>query len=280
MKMRTAARICGVIALGSLATASAQDACTNLRSLKLPDTTITEALAIPAAEIRRPAPPGTRGPGPSVSIPAHCRVAGSIKPTADSDIHFEVLLPASNWSQRYQQVGNGGLAGSIVEPAMFVALLRGATTAGTDDGHVSDTWDARWTIGHPEKVIDYGYRAVHLTAVVSEAIVRAYYGQPARHTYFNGCSDGGRESLRSTTGKVRSNTGWRMALRPGRMIATEFKLDRPALPFDIAPEPPLPAGTPIRRTRPICPYPQVAVYRGTGSPDEAENFSCQTVRMN
>jgi len=185
----------GVMVMGWIATANAQDTCAKLKSLKLPDTTITEVQAIEAAVVQIPASPGAPESARSIAIPAHCRIAGSIKPTTDSDIRFEVLLPASNWSHRYEQVGNGGLAGSIVRPATVAALLRGNATAGTDDGHASDVWDARWAVGHPEKVIDYGYRAVHLTAVAAQALVKAYYGEAASHTYFNGCSDGGRESL-------------------------------------------------------------------------------------
>jgi hypothetical protein len=107
-----------------------------------------------------------------------------------------VWLPVSGWDHRYQQVGNGGLGGSISYPDMVQALLRGSATASTDDGHVSSNqFDGLWAIGHPEKLIDYGYRAVHLTALAGEAIVAAYYDQMPRHTYFTCCSDGGRERL-------------------------------------------------------------------------------------
>jgi feruloyl esterase len=64
---------------------------------------------------------------------------------------------------------------------------------------------------------------------------------------------------------------------PEQMIATEFKQDGPPPLFDVAPPPPLASGTPIRRTRPLCPYPQVAVYKGTGSLDDAASFRCEAI---
>jgi feruloyl esterase len=117
MAMRTSATVLGAIAIGWIATANAQDACAKLKSLKLPDTTITEAQAVEAADVQIPAPPGKPELARHIAVPAHCRIEGSIKPTTDSDIRFEALLPSSNWSHRYEQVGNGGLAGSIVRPA-------------------------------------------------------------------------------------------------------------------------------------------------------------------
>jgi hypothetical protein len=190
--MRTSATVVGIVAIGWVATVNAQDACANLKSLMLRDTTITLAETVGAGNFRV-GPAG--GSSLSFALPAYCRVSGSIRPTVDSDIRFEVWLPTSAWNHRYQQVGNGGYAGNIPRFAMMQALLRGSATAGTDDGHVGAPFDATWAIGHPEKLIDFGYRAVHQTARVAKAILRTYYGEMARHAYFIGCSDGGRESL-------------------------------------------------------------------------------------
>jgi pimeloyl-ACP methyl ester carboxylesterase len=55
--------------------------------------------------------------------------------------------------------------------------------------------DAKWALGHPEQVVDYGYRAVHETAEKSKAIIRAFYGDGPKHAYFNGCSNGGRQAI-------------------------------------------------------------------------------------
>jgi len=77
--------------------------------------------------------------------------------------------------------------------ALAEPLRRGFATAGTDDGHTGGT--AEWAMGHPEKLVDFGYRAVHETRLQSGAIVQAYYGKEAGRNYFVGCSDGGREAL-------------------------------------------------------------------------------------
>jgi len=121
-------------------------------------------------------------------------VKGVIRPTPDSEIKFAVWLPMSGWNGKYTQVGNGGWAGNIPYGAMIDPLRRGYATAGTDDGHEGGT-GAAWAIGHPEKLIDFGYRAVHETSVQAKAIVRAFYGRDPSLSYFVGCSDGGREAL-------------------------------------------------------------------------------------
>lgn len=196
--MSTMVRLLTILAITSLGIATkanGAETCDGLVALKLPDTTITAAQLVAAGDFKYEAVPGIT---PTVKLPARCRVTGSIKPTADSDIRFEVWLPTSGWNHRFQQGGNGGLAGAMFYASMIDALQRGSATAGTDDGHQrkgENPFDSSWIPGHPEKLIDYGYRAVHLTAVAAQTIVQAYYGQKAAHSYFLGCSDGGRESL-------------------------------------------------------------------------------------
>jgi len=171
------------------------DPCEELSNLRLENTVISLAKTIPAGpfEVKLSA---LGVPKQHIDLPSYCRVAGSIHPTSDSDIKFEVWMPASGWNGRYQQLGNGGLAGVIAYAGLAGTLKRGAAAAATDDGHMSqNVLDAEWAVGHPEKLKDYGDRAVHLTARIGQALVRAYYGRPASHTYFIGCSAGGRESL-------------------------------------------------------------------------------------
>src|SRR5262249_33770646 len=142
----------------------------------------------------------------TVTAPVNlCRVAGTINPSTnpsrDSNIKFEVWLPTDNWTGRYEQVGNGGLAGSIRYvfdiASMQVAAANNNATASTDDGssQLPGTQVGLFAIGHPQKINDYGYRAVHRTALNAEVIVAAFYGNPALHRYFNGCSKGGGEGL-------------------------------------------------------------------------------------
>lgn len=138
-----------------------------------------------------------KDPPTPVSVDApFCRVEGTIKPSADSDIKFEVWLPPEgSWNGKYQGVGNGGFAGSLIYAPMSWALEAGYAVSGTDAGHSGGTLDADWALGHPEKIVDFGWRAIHLTALASKAIVADYYGTAPRHAYFSGCSDGGREAL-------------------------------------------------------------------------------------
>jgi feruloyl esterase len=182
-----------IVALGGLSCANAAPAdCGSLNHIQLPDAQITEARAVA---------PGAFTPADQATpvaifhdLPAFCRVAGVIRPTPDSQIGFEVWLP-DQWNGRYLQAGNGGFAGSINYVGLVPGIANGFAVASTDDGHVDAGTSAKWALGHPEKLIDFGYRAVHLTNVISKRVVQAYYGHDASHTYFSGCSDGGREGL-------------------------------------------------------------------------------------
>lgn len=162
--------------------------CENLSALKLPDTTFT-AQSVPAGKFTPPY-------GSAVAdAPAFCRVSGVITPTSDSYIRFEVWLPAAGWNEKYLGVGNGGFAGSIDFRALGANLKRGYATAATDTGHEADGTDGSWAYRHPEKVVDFGYRALHLTTENAKALVHAFYERPQQHAYFDSCSDGGREAL-------------------------------------------------------------------------------------
>jgi Tannase and feruloyl esterase len=167
-------------------------------SLALPNTTITSAQEVGAGQFVPPVAPGGRGGGAGAAqafadLPAFCRVAATIKPSSDSDIKAEIWLPLSGWNGKFQQVGNGGWAGSIQYGPLAAALRRGYAAASTDTGHVGG--NAQFALGHPEKLIDFGYRAVHETAVQSKATITAYYGNAPRLSYYNGCSNGGRQGF-------------------------------------------------------------------------------------
>jgi feruloyl esterase len=179
--------------LAAAAAAAAQTPCDQLKSLKLADTTVTMAENVPAGEFRNPTPPvaGKQPPAP-LQVPAFCRFAATLKPTADSLIDIEVWLPA-NWNGKYQAVGGGGWAGIISYPALATALNEGYATSSTDTGHKGG--DATFTIGHPEKVVDFAYRAIHEMALKSKDVIKAHYGRAPRLSYFNGCSTGGRQGL-------------------------------------------------------------------------------------
>jgi feruloyl esterase len=174
--------------------------CESLASLALPDTVITLAKTVGPGELTLAPNPGAGSGGNAqtgarfASLPAFCRVAASIRPTSDSDIRIEVWMPAQGWNGKFQAVGNGGWAGLISYDALAEALSRGYATVSTDTGHVGN--NGAFALGHPEKLIDFGHRAVHETAVKAKAIIIAFYGDGPRFSYWNGCSTGGRQGLK------------------------------------------------------------------------------------
>ena len=171
--------------------------CDAIAKLALPNTTITSArwadAEPPPSAPAAPAVAGAQRPAaPTPTLPPHCRVAIVLRPSSDSHIEAEVWLPAQ-WNGKFQAVGNGGWAGSISYPALARAIQEGYAAASTDTGHKGGS--SAFAIGHPEKLIDFGYRAVHEMTVQSKAIVTAFYKRPARLSYWNGCSTGGRQGL-------------------------------------------------------------------------------------
>jgi feruloyl esterase len=178
----------------------AAPSCDSLSKLALPNTTITSAQVVPAGEFvqpagRGPAPPAGRGPAPSFKdLPAFCRVQATLTPSADSDIKIEVWLPVSGWNGEFQAVGNGGWAGIISYGTLGAAVRRGYATASTDTGHVGAS--ASFALGHPERLTDFAYRAVHETTVAAKAVIANFYGSSPHYSYWNGCSTGGRQGLK------------------------------------------------------------------------------------
>ncbi len=166
--------------------------CVNLQGMSLVDGTITSATDI-TAPYTTTASSGTAMITVSAPFP-FCRVTATLTPTPDSDINMEIWLPsAANWNGKFLGVGNGALTGAIWHTSMVRPLQAGYAVANSDLGHPIST--ANWALGHPEKVIDYAYRADHVTAVASKAIVTAYYGAGPRRSYFHGCSNGGHQAL-------------------------------------------------------------------------------------
>ena len=162
--------------------------------LELPYTTIASAAVATEGPLPQPAIFGNTDP---IMAPERCEVQAITRPTKDSEIRIELWLPVSGWNGKYLQIGNGCWAGSINRTGLIGPLQRGYAVAATDNGHISEGWvpGASWAIGHPEKLIDFGYRAVHETSVQAKAILRAYFGRGQALGYFSGCSDGGREAL-------------------------------------------------------------------------------------
>ena len=163
-------------------------ACASLAALTIPSVTIRSATAMPSGPFT---PPGSRQ---EIPLPAFCRVEAVARPTSDSEIKFEVWIPpAEAWNGRFAGVGNGGYFGSISYPAMATELRKGYATASTDTGHTGD--DMRFGQSHPEKIVDYAYRAVHVMTDTAKLIVRDAQGRFAEKSYFIGCSAGGQQAL-------------------------------------------------------------------------------------
>lgn len=192
-------RFSGFAFVAAASVVLAQTPCEQLRSLSLPNTTITAAEFVPAGTF---VPPNALPNVPHGTLPAHCRVAAVLTPSSDSHIEIEIWLPDS-WNGKFQAVGNGGWAGNIsygnglpqpgISRSMSSALKEGYATASTDTGHKGGT--ASFAPGHPEKLKDFAYRAVHQMTVSSKAIIRAFYGVGPKFAYWNGCSTGGRQGL-------------------------------------------------------------------------------------
>lgn len=161
-------------------------------SFTAPDTTVVLARVVAAGTFEPPSG-GATAARAAASLPGFCRVALKIAPSSDSDIKSEIWLPLSGWNGKFLQVGNGAWGGSIEYRALGDALRRGYAAASTDTGHTGA--DASFAVGHPEKLIDFGYRSVHETAMKGKATVATLYGVRPRLSYFNGCSGGGRMSF-------------------------------------------------------------------------------------
>jgi len=165
--------------------------CEDLSKSALPNTTITLAQPVGAGALT--AAGGRGGANPFADLPAFCRVAATLKPSADSDIKIEVWLPATGWNGKFQAVGNGGWNGNVDQNALATALRRGYAAASTDTGHEGGA--GPW-MQNKDKVIDYGHRAVHDMTATAKALINAFYGNAPKFSYFNGCSAGGRQALK------------------------------------------------------------------------------------
>src|SRR5580658_7499429 len=123
------------------------------QELKLPHTTITLAAEVPAGTFKLAGGGGVPGGPPAnfAALPAFCRVAGTSRPTPDSDIRFEVWLPLSGWNGKFVGGGNGVWAGSIAYGDMVTPLAHGYATAASDVGHQGSPMDGTFFAEHPEK---------------------------------------------------------------------------------------------------------------------------------
>ena len=191
---------CGAALAAIVAAAPAAAAeCGELARMALPGGKVTSAGLVAPGAFQQPAAPG--GPPPGVGggayadLPEFCRVQATLTPSSDSDIKVEVWLPASGWNGKLVGIGNGIWAGQLSYSQLAAPLSRGYAVATTDTGHSGNGLTAEWAIGHPEKLVDFGYRAVHEMTVTAKRAIEAYYGRAAGKSYWDSCSTGGRQGL-------------------------------------------------------------------------------------
>jgi feruloyl esterase len=187
--------------------------CTNLQTLNLEQTTITSAADITGGTFT---PPGST---PISGLPSFCRITATLTPTSDSVIKIEVWLPENKWNGRFLGTGGGGYQGDITYSELANGILAGFAAANSDLGTGSSGCNPLFCgsdgnkgnvlaidfgdpanpstglFGHPERIKDFGYRAIHLMTVRGKEIVNAYYTQRANKAYFAGCSTGGQNAL-------------------------------------------------------------------------------------
>jgi len=187
-----------VLALIPAAYAQTSSKCADLTKFKIPGATmvITKAEMIPAS-----------APGTSANVPAYCRADGMINERTGAGgktygIGFAVALP-DNWNTRFLFQGGGGYNGSVRPPVGGAAagdspaLARGFAVASTDSGHKGATFDTSYNVDQ-QASLDFAQVAVARVTELAKQIIAQYYGQPARYSYFVGCSTGGREGMLMT----------------------------------------------------------------------------------
>src|SRR6266436_3690889 len=179
-------------------TAPAAQNCERLAQLELPGGKIGSAQTIAAGAFPPPpnATPWMAGSADFYkTLAAFCRGVAEAKPSADSSIKIEVWMPVEGWNGKLQGQGNGGFAGEIGYFGLGLAVQKGYAVVGTDTGHSASGTDASWALGHPEKVADFGYRGIHEMTRVAKSAIKAFSGKDPQHSYFIGCSNGGRQAL-------------------------------------------------------------------------------------
>ncbi len=225
--------LCGITFLGSLTTMWGQSpksdsACADLARLSIPEATITLAeVVIPMAfklPVRADRPPGSdqaapggqhdvgppgggqgtgRGnmalapfdPKDTTNHVPFCRVAATLKPSGDSNIKIEVWLPVTGWNGKMMGAGDFGWAGSIMYGGLLLGLEHHFAVVSTDTGHDNSLPNGHFALGHPDKIIDYGYRAAHSMTVDAKLFIKAFYGKLPTHSFWFGCSLGGQMGL-------------------------------------------------------------------------------------
>jgi feruloyl esterase len=195
--------------------------CADLAKLAIPDATVTQAQVVPSMEFKLPGReglaggpgaqagpggPGGAGGGANMSLAPFfpkdatnhvpfCRLVATLKPSGDSNIKIEVWLPTQDWNGKMMGAGDFGWAGSIMYGGLLIGLEHGYAVVSTDTGHDNALPNGEFALGHPDKMVDYAWRAAHLMTVDAKHFIKAFYGKPPLRAYWWGCSLGGQMGL-------------------------------------------------------------------------------------
>lgn len=187
--------------------------CTNLQTLSIFHVTINSATDVTGGSFT---PPGAAA---ITGLPPFCRVTATLTPSADSAIKVEAWLPETNWNGRFLGTGGGGYQGTITYSELANGIMAGFASINSDlgtgtsgcnplfcgsDGNKGNPLAIAYgdpanpstgLFGHPERIRDFGHRAIHQMTVNGKEIVKAFYAHEAHTSYFAGCSTGGQNAL-------------------------------------------------------------------------------------
>jgi len=167
-------------------------ACEKLQALKFPEVVSISSQSVIAGQSRPASGMDSLSPEKIAGLPPFCRVRIVAKPAPESSIQIELWLPEVHWNGRLLGTGTGGGAGYVNYDSMGPGIKRGFATANTDLGTAPS---ANLVADSPDKWADFGYRATHEMTLLSKAVITAFYGVSAKHSYFDGCSTGGQQAL-------------------------------------------------------------------------------------
>ena len=180
-------------------------ACEDLTAPSVPNAEVTSLIARERVDYE--VPPGPFNPEP-IPMPAFCEVTVHLTHAgADDDVRVAVWLPLDSWNGRFEGTGGGGYAAGVFEAELAPAVQNGYAAASTDAGAGDDFETPGALAANPELLTNFASRSLHDMAVVGKDVTAELYGRPARYSYWNGCSTGGRQGLMSAQRYPRDYNG-------------------------------------------------------------------------
>jgi feruloyl esterase len=178
--------------------ADPQSTCESLKSFTFPHATIVSIILHPGGNYK----PADMSPVSFADLPPSCQVTAIISPVEEANIKVQVWLPIQRYNDRYLGTGNGGYGGYILDSELAQGINNGFASANTDLGTCAGCSlidQNNQLVGHSEKWRDFGWLGTHMMTNFSKALIKEFYGAPASHSYFAGCSTGGQQALMEAT---------------------------------------------------------------------------------